>query len=68
MVHNYKLIGIFQTNVRSVDQTKAYINISAARQLQNVNQEYVTDLQINIKDYEKTAPVVSRIAPATAPR
>ena len=62
-VHNYKLIGIFQTNVKNVDQTKAYINISAARQLQNVNQEYVTDIQADIQDYEKTAPVVSRIAP-----
>lgn len=61
--HNYKLIGIFRTNVRSVDQGKAYINISAARQLEQVNQEYVTDIQVNVRDYEKTASVVSRIAP-----
>src|SRR6202012_1317744 len=58
-----KLIGIFRTNVRSVDQSKAYINISAARQLLNANQEYVTDIQVNVRDYEKTAPVVNRIAP-----
>jgi len=61
--HNYKLIGLFQTNVKQVDKTKAYINISAARQLLSENQEYVTDLQINLQDYEKTAPLVSRIAP-----
>ncbi len=63
ITHNYKLIGIFRTNVKSADQTKAYINISAARQLQNVNQEYVTDIQVNINDFEKTAPIVSRLAP-----
>ncbi|MCJ8209566.1 FtsX-like permease family protein [Mucilaginibacter sp. RS28] len=60
---NYKLIGIFQTNIKSVDKAKAYINITAARQLMNKNQEYVTDLQVNIADFEKTAPVVQRIAP-----
>jgi len=63
VAHNYKLIGIFRTNVRSVDQSKAYINIPAARQLLNVNQEYVTDIQVNVRDYEETAPVVGRIAP-----
>ena len=63
VVHNYKLIGIFQTNVKTTDQSKAYINIAAARQLQNVNQEYVTDIQFNIQDYNQTAPVVDRLAP-----
>jgi len=61
--HNYKLIGTFRTNVKSVDKTTAYININAARQLLSANQEYITDLQINVQDYEKTAALVSRIAP-----
>lgn len=60
---NYKLIGIFQTNVKGVDKSKAYINITAARQLLNKNQEYVTDLQVNVQNFENTAPVVQRIAP-----
>jgi len=61
--HNYKLIGLFRTNVKQVDQTKAYINISAARQLLSENFEYVTDIQVNVQNYEVTAPLVSRIAP-----
>ncbi|EHQ26303.1 ABC transporter permease [Mucilaginibacter paludis] len=61
--HNYKLIGLFQTNVKQVDKSKGYINISAARQLLAENQEYVTDLQINVQNYEETGPLVSRIAP-----
>jgi lipoprotein-releasing system permease protein len=60
---NYKLIGIFQTNIVGTDKTKAYINISAARQLLNKNLEYITDLQADIIDYQKTAVVVKRMAP-----
>lgn len=60
---NYKVIGIFQTNVANTDKTKAYINISAARQLLAKNQDYVTDIQVNVNDFEKTAPVVARLAP-----
>lgn len=60
---NYKIIGIFQTNVKSVDKSKAYVNISSARQLMDKNQDYVTDLQVNVQNFEVTAPVVARIAP-----
>lgn len=60
---NYKLIGVYQTNMKSIDKSKAYINITAARQLMSKNQEYVTDLQVNVADFENTAPVVRRLAP-----
>ena len=61
--HNYKVIGIFQTNVKGTDKTKAYLNINSARQLMAKNEDYVTDLQVNISDFEKTGPVVARLAP-----
>ena len=60
---NYKIIGIYQTSVKNVDKTKAYVTINSARQLLAKNQDYVTDLQVNINDFENTAPVVQRIAP-----
>ena len=60
---NYKVIGIFQTNVLGVDKSKAYLNINAVRQLLSRNQDFVTDLQINVQDFRITAPVVQRIAP-----
>ena len=60
---NYKVIGLFKTDVASVDKSKAYININAARQLIGVNQSYVTDVQINIKDYNKTENFINKIAP-----
>ena len=61
--HNYKLIGLFRTNVRQVDRAKAYVNIAATRQLLSENQEYVTDLQVNVQNFENTAPLVARVAP-----
>jgi lipoprotein-releasing system permease protein len=63
ITHNYKVIGIFQTNIAGVDKTTAYLNITAARQLQAKNQDYVTDLQVNISNFENTAPLVARLAP-----
>ena len=59
---NYKVIGLFKTDVASVDKSKAYININAARQLTGANQSYVTDIQINIKDYNETETIVNQIA------
>lgn len=63
---NFKVIGIFQTNVSGVDRSKVYINISAARQLLAVNQDYITDLQINVNDYNQNTEIaeeLTRIVP-----
>ncbi|MBT9395424.1 FtsX-like permease family protein [Hymenobacter sp. NST-14] len=59
----YTLLGLFQTNVKQVDKGKAYLNINAARQLLAQHPQYVTDLQVNVRHYEQTAPLVQRIAP-----
>jgi lipoprotein-releasing system permease protein len=58
---NYKVIGLFKTDVASIDKSKAYININAARQLIGANQSYVSDIQINIKDYNKTKNIINQI-------
>jgi lipoprotein-releasing system permease protein len=58
----YKVIGIFRSNLSSVDKAKAYLSINATRQLLAVNQDYITDLQINIKEFEKTKEIVDRLA------
>lgn len=63
ITRTYKVIGLFQTNVTVVDKTKAYLNINSARQLLSENQDYLTDLQVNIQDYRSTVPVVQRLAP-----
>ncbi len=59
----YKVIGTFRSNLSSVDKAKAYLSITATRQLLAANQDYVTDIQVNIKDFEKTKALVDRITP-----
>ncbi|HLI92046.1 MAG TPA: ABC transporter permease, partial [Puia sp.] len=63
VTRTYKVIGKFRTNLASVDKTKAYLSISATRQLLARNQDYVTDIQVNIKDFETARPFVRRVAP-----
>ena len=61
--HTYKVIGIFRTNLASIDKTKAYLSITATRQLLAANQDYVTDIQINVTDFKLANKLVSEIAP-----
>ena len=58
---NFKIIGVFRTNVVSIDKSKAYINIGSARQLLAANPGYVTDIQINLKDFKKTKDIEHRL-------
>jgi lipoprotein-releasing system permease protein len=60
---NYKLVGTFQTGETAIDNSKAYVNINSARQLLGKNQDYVTDIQVNIKNYRQTAPLIGRMVP-----
>lgn len=61
---NFKVIGIIETTLAGVDNAKAYIRISSARQLISKNQSYVTDLQVNIEDFEEAQKVASTWAPS----
>jgi lipoprotein-releasing system permease protein len=62
---NYKVIGIVETTLASVDNTRAYIRIGFARQLISKNMGYVTDIQINVKDYNNTAALSEQIRQMT---
>lgn len=63
VTRNFKIIGVIMTTLASVDNTKAYVRISSARQLISKNQSYVTDIQINIRDFNKAKPVAASFAP-----
>jgi lipoprotein-releasing system permease protein len=60
---NYSVVGIFESNVKSMDETKAYLNISAARQLVSENSDYASDIMVNIMDKDNTATFIQKIAP-----
>jgi lipoprotein-releasing system permease protein len=45
MSKNYIVVGIFESSIKDVDRTKAYLNIAAAAsQLQGENSDYASDI------------------------
>jgi lipoprotein-releasing system permease protein len=48
-----KVVGLFQTNNSNVDKTKSYINISAAQQLLLEGPTYVSDINIDVTNFDK---------------
>ena len=60
---NFKIIGLLETSLVGVDNSKAFVRLNAARQLISENRGYATDIQINIRDYNKADEVASKIDP-----
>ncbi|MEN6619266.1 MAG: FtsX-like permease family protein [Rikenellaceae bacterium] len=60
---NYIVVGIIETSVKEVDKTKAWLNITTARQLLSKNHDYASDILVNIKDKDKTEQLLKKITP-----
>ena len=54
-----RVVGIFATTIVQTDNSKSYVNISQAQNILGKDRSYVTDIKINIRDYEN-APEVAR--------
>ena len=50
-----KVVGLFQTNNSNTDKTKSYINISAAQQLLQEGPTYVSDINVDVTNFDKAA-------------
>ncbi len=59
----YQIIGIFETTIAQVDNLTAYIRIQTARSLISENPAYVSDIQINLHDYNRAEEIAQRLAP-----
>lgn len=53
-----RIVGIFSTTVKAVDESKSYANIAEVQSLIGKDRSYVTEIKVNLKDYTK-APEVS---------
>lgn len=60
---NYKVIGTIKTTIASIDNAKAFVRISSARQLISKNHSYASDIQVAIKDFNEARRVATAIAP-----
>ena len=60
-----KVVGLFRTNNSATDKIKSYININLAQQLLQKNSSYITDININIEDYDNAAVYAARFSKLT---
>ncbi len=60
---NFKVIGLFKTSLGDIDNTRAYLRISTARQLISKNQSYATDIQINLQDFNQARQLAQDLSP-----
>jgi len=58
----FKVLGIFETGSSSVDKSKAMISIRSARQLFSKNAAYASDIQVNVKDFNKADLVSNKMS------
>jgi len=60
-----RVVGIFQTTIKSLDDTKTYVNIPVVQQLLQKDRNYITDIYINIQDHTRAPAVALNIARIT---
>lgn len=58
---NFKIVGLIFTGTPMVDDTKGFIRKSSALQLSSQNSSYASDIQINVKDFEKATLVSNEL-------
>lgn len=60
-----EVVGVFKTTIKGIDNTKSYTNIPIVQQLLQKDRSYITDIYINIKDYNNTSPIKEKITART---
>ncbi len=55
-----RVVGIYATTVKQIDETKSYANLTQAQNLLGKDRSYVTDIKINLKDYND-APEIAKM-------
>jgi len=60
---NYIIVGLFESNLKTMDESKAYLNITTARQLVGESSDFASDIMINLKDRDNTSAFIRKVAP-----
>lgn len=61
---NFKIVGIVEFTIAGVDNRKAFVQLGAAGQLESANMGYVSDIQINIKNYKDSRLLAEKLRKA----
>lgn len=60
-----KVVGLFRTNNSVTDKSKSYVNISLAQQLLQKNSSYITDININVKNFDNAGTYATQFSQLT---
>ncbi|RBN49385.1 ABC transporter permease [Flavobacterium psychrolimnae] len=55
-----KVVALLKTGVTNTDKTLSYTNISAAQQLNKQGASFITDIYVNINDYETAKKLIPK--------
>lgn len=61
----FKVVAIFRSNIKALDETKSYINLASAQQLQKEGPLYITDISVNIKNPDEAEAIGEEITQLT---
>ncbi len=60
-----EVVGIFKTTIKGIDNTKSYCNIPVVQHLLQKDGSFITDIYINVKNYNKTEQAARSISAQT---
>lgn len=60
-----EVVAVFKTTIKGVDNAKSYTNIPIVQQLLHKDRSYITDIYINVKNYNNTSAISKSIAAQT---
>lgn len=60
-----QVVGIFETTIKNVDQTKSYANVAVVQQLMRKDRSFITEIYINIKNHEQASIISEEMARQT---
>lgn len=55
-----KIVGIYQTGIAAVDNLMSYASIKTAQRILNKNNDYITDIYVNVKELDQAAAVADK--------
>lgn len=58
----FRIVGIFQIGIGTIDNAKSYVNLTAVQQLLGKDRSYITDINIKLKNNKLSVPQAKEFA------
>lgn len=61
-----KVVGLFSVGNKGIDQTRSYINLAVAQQLEQKSHDYITDVYVSVNNPDASIEYAKRLRAITA--